>query len=441
MNTQGTPTACVAAHRIVIASTIPFFAVMFSVQTKDDALKEVGLHGYESTAVKSLVEYSYTGKIEITDANVKDVLVTAERFTLPDIVTYCADFMTRQLSSFNCIGVRDFTEEQNMTKLHALAREYVIKNFPSVSKEDEFLLLSLDKVAQLVRSDNILVDSEKDVYDAITRWLKHDLDKRAEFADDLYEFVRFPIMTQQFLEKVASKNKLLNSNKGKVYLKDGMDYHLNPAAVIFSNPKKTHPRNCTQGILCVVGGEVSKNSALSSFALYNPSHREWREGPSLKYKRSRLALAIVQGELYAIGGYDLGYSLSVCEKYSATDNCWMEISPLNNARCSHAAITVGNRLFVMGGYTGSVHVHSVEIYNPLNDEWTSGPPMLEPRSELAAVYLDEYVYAIGGCNSTGDLRSVERFDLINRKWEFVSSMNIPRTGGGESCDSHLTVPI
>lgn len=77
-------------------------------------------------------------------------------------------------------------------------------------------------------------------------------------------------------------------------------------------------------------------------------------------------------------------------------------------------------------------MQSVEVYNPGTDEWVSGPPMLEPRSELSSVYLDQYVYAIGGCNSKGDLRSVERFDLMNKRWEFIASMNMPRTGGGEA---------
>ena len=431
INTHGTPTACVAAHRVVIASAIPFFAVMLGIQMKDNEEKEVSLHGYESTTVKSLIEYAYTGSLEITTSNVQSVLVTAMRFTLPDIVSFCVDFMTTDIRPSNCISIREFSETNTLIDLHKLAQEYVIKNFSSISKEEEFLHLPLTKVVELVKSEEILVDSEEDVYNAVTKWIHHDLDTRTDHADDLYDYVRFPITSSRFLETIASKNKLLSSSdKGKVYLKDGFEYHENPAAIIFSTPNKTHPRNSVQGIICLVGGETDSSTCVNSFSLFNPHEDEWKAGPGMNYKRSRLAVAIVQGELYAIGGYDLGYSLTLCEKYSAVNNCWKEITPLSSARCSLAVVPIGNRLFAIGGYSGSVHLHSVEVYNPTNDEWTSGPPMIEPRSELSAIYLDQYVYAIGGCNSKGDLRSVERFDLMNKKWEFITSMNSPRTGAG-----------
>ena len=436
INAHGTPTACVAAHRVVISSAIPFFAVMLGIQ-RDTEEKEVSLHGYESMAVKSLIEYAYTGNLEITESNVQNILLTAKRFTLPNVVSFCIDFMTSRVCSTNSIGIREFSETHDLIDLHKFAKEYVIKNFSSVSKEEEFLDLPIMKVEELVKSEEILVDSEEDVYNAVTRWIHHDLGTRAEHADDLYEHVRFPITSQRFLETVASKNKLLSSDKGFVYLKDGFEYHENPAAVIFSTPKKTHPRNSVQGIICLVGGESDSNMSVNSFTLCNPHDNEWREGPGMNYKRSKLAVAIIQGELYAIGGYDLGYSLTLCEKYSAVDNCWKEITPLSTARCSLAAVPIGNRLFAIGGSTGSVHLHSVEVYNPVTDEWTSGPAMLEARSELSAVYLDQYVYAIGGCNSKGDLRSVERFDLMNKKWEFIPSMNSPRTGAGKIF--HVTV--
>lgn len=430
INPHGTPTACVASHKVVIASSIPFFEIMFGVQMKEDESKELSLHGYDSTAVKALIEYAYTGKLEINESIVKDVLATAKRFSLPDIVSFCIEFMKREISPSNCIGIRSFSETHKLTDVQEFASNYIIQNFSSVSKESEFLDLTVEKVTELIKRDDIVVSLEEDVYHAVTKWIEHNEATRATRADELYDHVRFPVTSERFLETVASKNKLLSSKKGAVYLKDGFQYHENPAAVIFSNPRKTHPRRSIQGIICVVGGESDSSSTLKSFTLYNQHDGEWVDGPSMNYGRSRLAVAIVQGELYAIGGYDQGYSLALCEKYSAAENCWKEITPLNNARSNLTVVPVGKSLFAMGGYTGSVHLHSVEIYNPSMDEWSTGPPMLEARSELSSLYLDQYIYAIGGCNSKGDLRSVERFDLMNKKWEFISSMNSPRTGGG-----------
>lgn len=431
VNVHGTPTACVAAHKVVLASAIPFFAMMFAVKMKEDESKELSLHGYESTAVKALVEYAYTGKLEISESSVKDIYVTAKRFTLPGIESFCIAFMQREMGPSNCIGISSFSETQGLTDVLKNANDYIIQNFTLVSKESEFLDLTVEKLSEFIKRDDITVDMEEDVYYAVTRWIQHDEDSRSQYVDDLYDYVRFPVTSERFLETVASKNALLTtSERGKVYLKDGFKYHADPAAVIFSNPSKTHPRQSIEGIICVVGGESDSSTSLKSFTLFNHHDGDWFEGPTMNYSRSRLAVAIIQGELYAVGGYDQGYSLALCEKYSATENAWKEIASLNNARSNLAVVPMGKSLFAIGGYTGSVHLQSVEVYNPSTDEWTTGPPLQEPRSELSALYSDQYIYAIGGCNSKGDLRSVERFDLMNRKWEFISSMNSPRTGGG-----------
>ena len=427
----GTPTACVPAHKVVLASSIPFFAAMFGIRMKESSETEVSLHGYDSSAVKCLVEYAYTGKVEINQYNAQHVLVTADKFTLPNLVSFCAKFIERETVVSNCLSVREFAHHQNLADLHKYAEDFVIQNFSSVSKEEEFLQLPVKEVIELVKSDDILVGSEEDVYNAVTNWIRHDISTRKEHADELYDYVRFPITSKRFLDETVPKNELLLTEKISVYLKDAFEYHLNPAAIIFSNPKKTQPRRSVQGIICLVGGVSDSGDTLNSFTLYNSHEKEWKEGPVMNFRRSRLGVAILQGELYAIGGYDLGYSLTLCEKFSPSENRWKEISPLNSARRSLAVVPVGNGLFAMGGYTGSVHLQSVEIYNPSNDEWVAGPPLLEPRSELSAVYQDQFVYAIGGSNSKGDLRSVERFDLMNRKWECITSMNAPRSGGGK----------
>ena len=146
--------------------------------------------------------------------------------------------------------------------------------------------------------------------------------------------------------------------------------------------------------------------------------------------RSRLAIALFQGELYAIGGADFADSLSSVEKYSPTTNCWGNVAALNTPRRSCAAVVTPRGIFVLGGYSGSVYLKSVELYDSELDEWSYQLPMTESRSELCAVFFDQRIYAIGGYNSSGQLKSVERFDLINRKWEKVADMCAPRANAG-----------
>ena len=425
VDTFGTTTAAILAHRIVLASVIPYFKAMFEEANGTG----VTLQDHKVAPVKTLVEYAYTGKVTITYETAKDVLISAEKFGLTDIVNFCAQFIGRNLSPENCLGIREFASEQALHDLHELAKTYAIQNFSAVSRGQEFIHLSEKKVEELIRSDDIHVDIEEDVYHALTLWIFHDEETRQQHADILYNHVRFPLMSEKFLNEVASTNQYLQTPKGRLYIKDAYEYRKNPGMIIFSDPKKTQPRRAIQGVICIVGGV--NDSSLNDVTLFNPHDNEWKEGPKMHYRRSRLGVALLQGELYAVGGYDLGYSLATCEKYCPGENSWREIASLDTPRRSLALVAMGKRLFALGGYTGSVYLKSVEIYNPGTDEWSPGPPMLEPRSELSAVFLDERIYAIGGNNSSGHLNSVERFDVLNRRWESVAPMIAPKTGAGK----------
>lgn len=423
--------ATIPAHKVVLAASIPYFKAMFECDMQEAREKSVTLHGIDPGAVRSLVEFAYTGQVLVTAETAQDLLMTANMFTLPDIVQFCSRFLATHITASNCLGMREFARQQDIHGLRQAANDFATKNFTSVSKQEEFLDLSLEEATEFVKSNDIKVDCEEDVYQAVTSWVQYDLEDRARFAKDLYNFVRFPIMPVKFLDTVVSVNSLMQSRACQAYLKDAYQYHKDPGVVIFSNSKKTQPRSSVQGVICVVGGVGDSGDSLNDVIVYNPHDKQWKDGPNMTQHRSRLGVAMLQGELYAIGGFDLGDSLSSCEKYIPKENRWQQVSSLLTPRKSCAVVVLQNRLFAIGGYSGTVFLKSVEVYNPDTDDWSPGPPMNEARSELAAVYLEQRIYAMGGCNSQGTLRTVEVYDIMNRRWSAVPPMAAPRTGFGE----------
>ena len=79
----------------------------------------------------------------------------------------------------------------------------------------------------------------------------------------------------------------------------------------------------TTGILApkkiyVVGGQVNENIA-NLIQLYDPKTDTWTSGTSMPTARWALGVAVVNDELYAIGGYDGETYLAVNEKYTPAD--------------------------------------------------------------------------------------------------------------------------
>lgn len=457
---EGRPRVSLPAHRIILAACVPYFKAMFTSDMQEATKGEVRLKDVDEAGLKAIIGFVYSGKLELTESNVQGVLSTASLLDLQNLVDACARFMTKHLAPSNCLGVRGLANAYSLKQLHQAADKYAKYHFAKVAREEEFLRLSADEVEYFVQDDQIRVESEEDIYVAVTRWLEHEDmegcghkgkeeeegEKKEEIGEEkkdegrqkfirrLYNHVRFPILELNFLKSVVAHNQLVTSvPKAKVMLKEALEYHQNPASLIlFSDPKKTQPRSSMMGVICVVGGSGDAGESLTDVSFFNPLEQQWKLGTKLTQHRSGLALALFGGELYAIGGADVKEPLATVEKYSPVTNAWEAVSSLNTARRSCAAVVTRFGIFVLGGFSESVFLHSVELYNPKLDEWNYQIPMSEARSDLCAVFHDQRIYAIGGCNSTSSqLRSVERFDLINRKWETVADMNAPRANAGK----------
>ena len=430
-NSAGKLVLSLPAHRVVLAANVPYFRAMLTSKMQESGQHDITLMNVDGDGLKRIVGFVYTGRLEITEASAQGILVTASLLGLTEIVSACERFMAKHLGAANCLCIAEFARLHHLQSLASTAEKYSSKHFSSVFVKEEFLSLSVERLEELASSDDITVTAEEDVYEAVTRWIWHDLDARKEHAERLYHHVRFPILSNGFLKKVAGSNDLLASfPAGKIMLQDAHDYHQNPASAMYLNPKKIQPRSSVAGILCVAGGTGDSGLSLSDVSYYNAHSKAWNSGTKMQLRRNRLSLVVFKGELYAIGGVEHMEPVSTVEKYSPLTNSWRYVASLNTARRSCTALATATGIYVLGGFSGNVFLKSVEYYDAALDEWQYQHPMLHSRSDLTGVFFDRRIYAIGGQNTVGLHRSVERFDFVNRKWESVADMCAARANAG-----------
>ena len=100
------------------------------------------------------------------------------------------------------------------------------------------------------------------------------------------------------------------------------------------------------------------------------------------------------------------------------------------ARQTHDMAVLDGKLYAVGGYDGGGVLSSVERYDPALDAWEAVAPMATARSRHAvAVVLDGKLYAVGGSGGGGTLSSVERYDPALNAWEAVAPLAAVRANG------------
>lgn len=79
----------------------------------------------------------------------------------------------------------------NLKELTEMAAKCVKENFAEVTETHEFLLLDVNHLLTLLRSDDLDVYSEEEVFNALWKWVNYDQDNRKCKVIDLLTFVTF----------------------------------------------------------------------------------------------------------------------------------------------------------------------------------------------------------------------------------------------------------
>jgi hypothetical protein len=129
---------------------------------------------------------------------------------------------------------------------------------------------------------------------------------------------------------------------------------------------------------------------------------------------------------------------------------WASKATMPVPRGNSAVAVLNNQLYVIGGVTlpnnnqQTVCYNTVSIYDPSTDSWSSGAAYPITGYGMSAVVMNGEIYVFGGddCNQNGaSVSSVYAYDPSTRQWTHVSDMPVgPLVNTGASTDgSHAYV--
>ncbi|XP_069998111.1 kelch-like protein 18 [Penaeus vannamei] len=416
---------CFSVHRIVLAAVIPYFNAMFTHDMAESKQKEITMQGIEPSALESLINFAYSGKVKIDGANVQSLLVGASFLQLSKVREACADFLKLRLHPHNVLGIRAFADTLACWSLVEASNRYLQKHFVDVSVSEEFLNLNFSDVREIISRDELNVPSEECVFEAIMSWVKRDLDQRSDHLPELLTKVRMPLLTPQYLtDCVGTENLIRSSHECRDLLDEAKDYHLMPERRPLLQSFRTRPRCCNDivGLIYAVGGLTKSGDSLSTVEVYDPIVGRWQMAESMSMLRSRVGVVVMKKKLYAIGGYNGLDRLATVEVFDPASKCWSKVCPMNCKRSAVGAAVLNDHLYVCGGYDGVASLNTVECYNSDTNKWVMVTSMTKHRSAAGVVAFDGHVYAIGGHDGLSIFDSVERYDPTTGQWTPVTPM-------------------
>eukprot|EP00898_Chlorokybus_atmophyticus_P007001 jgi/Chlat1/7301/Chrsp58S06930 len=130
------------------------------------------------------------------------------------------------------------------------------------------------------------------------------------------------------------------------------------------------------GCLYAVGGDRHEHNAKHSsrrVECFDPQIGKWSSAPKLTVPRSGVAVCVLDGSLYAVGGHAGGQSLSVVERYTPQRGRWQVVANMNIARAYTCVTAFNGCLYVADSYGPGIALKpsdSMECYDPATNKWT-----------------------------------------------------------------------
>ncbi|XP_078574284.1 kelch-like protein 24a [Branchiostoma floridae x Branchiostoma japonicum] len=442
----------IPCHRLVLSAFAEYFQSMFSGAHSESKKDKIEIGGVSAEALQLLVDIAYTSKFTVTTDNVQSLYEAANMLQVEHVEASCEDFLTGRLRPDTCLATWVFAHKVSNTYLSDMARSFALKFFEEVWTAEDFLDLPVEFLKMYISDDELHVKKEEEVIEAVMLWVKHDFEERQTHLKGLLEFVRFSQVDQDYLKNIMDTDKefaeipgikelMKNQSsqarscqifQGEILLlggiTDGEDrhgiestkpncdmYRLDAHCSCVDNTPLLRSLHDSEGIAaCVVNNDVivtGGSKSLSQAWRYRPSDNSWTKLGSLRKKRYRHGMAVLQGKVYVVGGVNDEIRFSDPERifshhhrvfreetevYNELTDSWHMVAPLQQAVSSFGITTCCQKIYVFGGHTLRNGTSVVQCYDHTQNVWAFVTPSPYTLQDIKACTVNTKIYLVGG---------------------------------------------
>jgi hypothetical protein len=189
-------------HRIILASSSPYFQALLTHRFKENNLNSIELRDIEPQIFSLLLHYIYSGQIELDENNVHELLIASDMFQLDEIVQFCCHYLSISLNEKNVLDIWKIANELECLSLKTDAEHYLLTHFRSLIKLDMIKLIPHDLLIKIISNDDLIVDNEQQVLEAILIWF---INNHEQSSEQLFDNIRFEYISKEHQKMILNQ--------------------------------------------------------------------------------------------------------------------------------------------------------------------------------------------------------------------------------------------
>merc|ERR1712159_490988 len=196
----------ISVHAVVVAAASPTVAeaLMSTKKDRDDDRNppELLVH-CDCQALEECVRFCYTGELRVSDDVLANLWYAGSVLEMREVLDLCINWAQTHIHAGNAHTINQLADQYHIPDLKAAVDRYVLTNMQKLVLEPDFVRQPLERITELLSSDDAKFDGELEVFYAVVRWIEHDKAGRAQYLSQLMNtVVRLPQLDFDELEKL-----------------------------------------------------------------------------------------------------------------------------------------------------------------------------------------------------------------------------------------------
>ncbi|XP_006779694.2 PREDICTED: kelch repeat and BTB domain-containing protein 6 [Myotis davidii] len=385
-----------SCNRNVLAAACPYFKSMFTGGMYESQQANVTMHDVDAESFEVLVEYCYTGRVSLSEANVERLYAASDMLQLEYVREACASFLARRLDLANCTAILKFADAFGHRKLRSQAQSFIAHNFKQLSqmgpiREETLADLTLAQLLAVLRLDCLNIEHEQTVCHVALQWLEAAPKERGPSALEVFKCVRWTHFADEDQDYLKG---LLTNTTVKKYCLDLIEGAL----------QMRYGDMMYKSVVPKPDGGSSSSSAV--YAAENPPQR----------------LGACAKKMVIFFGHPRDPFLC-CDPYSG--DIYKVPSPLTCLAHTRTVTTLAVCISPDHDiYLAAQPRKDLWVYKPAQNSWQQLADRLLCREGMDVAFLNGYIYILGGRDPiTGlKLKEVECYSVQRNQWALVAPL-------------------
>lgn len=382
-------------HSTILMAASGYYNALLRSNFECDNRDEYIVRDVDGAILQQLVEFCYTGNIDINDDNIEILLEIASFLQMDMLETQCLVYRIGDLRLENAVEVLVLADKLDKKELRTEALRLVCGNLDNILIRDRIEELGTGLMRAILDMD-YMVALESDLFKCLLRWSGDYIERKVQLPELLLK-IRLEYISSEFL----------NSDEVHVvYGENNLFHHLfdeykrrilNHNAVVERRGLLAYEIYCTYY-------EELKNGSYVIVKGFNPENKIFDTIARINVGKHKDFTTLIHGfKVYILGGVE-GDNIAFDMKTMQTT----KLAPMYHIHHFAAVGVYGSKIYVFGGQT-----QYSEIYNIEYNSWRVVDDVVD-RDFSSALKISSGFFLTGIDDDLGDIPT--GFDIVTSKF-------------------------